>query len=70
MVRPFLPGDTSPAQLALAPNEQVNANAPVVLFIGKTGSLGSLRMFNATYQQTVSLYLDEAIVEQSQGSPS
>ena len=65
MVRPFIPSDVSPAQLALAPNQQVNPNNPIVLFAGKTGTLGSVKIFNATYSETVSLYMDEQIVEQS-----
>jgi hypothetical protein len=65
MVRPFLPGDTSPARIALAPNQQVNPNTPITIFAGKAGTLGSVRTFNATYSETVSLYMDEAIVEKS-----
>jgi hypothetical protein len=65
MVRPFVAGDTAPATLALAPNQQVNPNTPITIFAGKTGTLGSVRTFNATYNQTVSLYMDEAIVEKT-----
>lgn len=63
IVRFFQTPQTSPAQLALAPNERNNSNAPVVLFVGKTSGVGSLRLFHGSYQSTTTFYMDEAIVE-------
>lgn len=68
MVRPFVPGDTAPGSIALAPNQQVNPNQPITIFAGKTSTLGQVKSFQKSYQATISLYMDEAIVEKSQSS--
>ena len=65
MVRPFALPDSSPAQVALGPEAREVSQAPITIFFGKTQHVGGLRIFNGSFQETVTNYADKADVEKA-----
>jgi hypothetical protein len=65
LVRFFQLPSNAPADLYLPQNGQTS-QLPVIVKAGQGSSVGSVRTFNTSYTATVSLYCDQAAVEQEQ----
>ena len=66
-VRFFQLPNNAPADLYL-PQTGQSSQVPIIVKAGQGASVGSVRTFNTSFSCTISLYCDQAAIEQEQVS--